>query len=148
MQLSCLPPHLLFLKVPRPGRPRGFWAPCSPKPRARSPPRLHIHSKNLEQEMTLSKRRESKTMTNNDHSASSAPSTATIPTSLIRQCITLHHPNHKISNDALEMASEFIRLVVIEARRRASIEVRIQNRCGCGLTVSLHFLNPPNPTFI
>jgi hypothetical protein len=62
-------------------------------------------------------------MTKSHHSAAPTPPTATIPPSLIRQCITLHHPQHRCSNEALEMASEFMRLLIIEARRRAAIEV-------------------------
>ena len=62
--------------------------------------------------------------TNEISRSDSTPTAATIPPSLIRQCITLHHRNHRCSNEAIEMASEFIRLLIIEARRRAAIEVR------------------------
>ena len=65
------------------------------------------------------------TNTSNEISRSdSTPTAATIPPSLIRQCLTLHHRNHRCSNEAVEMASEFMRLLIIEARRRAAIEVR------------------------
>lgn len=58
-----------------------------------------------------------------------ASSNATIPSSLIRQCLTLHHPNDKFNNDATELAAEFLKLLIIEARRRAAIEVR-WHRCN------------------
>ncbi|KAL3775484.1 hypothetical protein HJC23_013535 [Cyclotella cryptica] len=51
---------------------------------------------------------------------------ATIPPSLIRQCLTLHHPNAKYTNDAVELAAEFVRLLIIEARRRAAIEAECE----------------------
>ena len=46
-----------------------------------------------------------------------------IPTSLTKQILQLNHPHQKFSNEAIELTSEFMKLFIIEARRRASIEV-------------------------
>ena len=56
---------------------------------------------------------------------SSSTGAATIPTSLVKQCLQLHHPDQRYTNDAIELSSEFLRLLVIEARRRAAIEVSV-----------------------
>ena len=50
---------------------------------------------------------------------------AKIPPSLAKQCLQLHHPKQKFSNDAVELSSEFLKLFVVEARRRAAIEVSV-----------------------
>jgi len=46
-----------------------------------------------------------------------------VPTSLTKQLLQLHHPDQKISNEAVELSSEFLKLLIQEARRRAAIEV-------------------------
>jgi len=46
-----------------------------------------------------------------------------VPTSLTKQLLQLHHPDQKISNEAVELSSEFLKLFLQEARRRAAIEV-------------------------
>ncbi|KAL3815636.1 hypothetical protein ACHAXA_006911 [Cyclostephanos tholiformis] len=51
---------------------------------------------------------------------------ATIPTSLTRRCLQLHHPDQRYTKDAIELSSEFLRLLVIEARRRAAIEAECE----------------------
>mmetsp|Transcript_5909 Transcript_5909/g.10790 ORF Transcript_5909/g.10790 Transcript_5909/m.10790 type:complete len:108 (+) Transcript_5909:48-371(+) len=52
--------------------------------------------------------------------------TTTIPSTLTRQCLQLHHPNQRISNDAIELTSEFLKMFVVEARRRAAIEAECE----------------------
>eukprot|EP00584_Thalassiosira_punctigera_P010186 CAMPEP_0172545518 /NCGR_PEP_ID=MMETSP1067-20121228/15427_1 /TAXON_ID=265564 ORGANISM="Thalassiosira punctigera, Strain Tpunct2005C2" /NCGR_SAMPLE_ID=MMETSP1067 /ASSEMBLY_ACC=CAM_ASM_000444 /LENGTH=57 /DNA_ID=CAMNT_0013332275 /DNA_START=63 /DNA_END=233 /DNA_ORIENTATION=+ len=42
---------------------------------------------------------------NGRQESSTAP---TIPPSLTRQCLQLHQPDQKISNDAVELSSEFL----------------------------------------
>lgn len=61
--------------------------------------------------------------TNMASSASSASSS--IPTALTKQCLQLNFPNRRFTNEAVNLSSEFLKLVVVEARRRAAIEVRI-----------------------
>mmetsp|Transcript_7142 Transcript_7142/g.15479 ORF Transcript_7142/g.15479 Transcript_7142/m.15479 type:complete len:108 (-) Transcript_7142:289-612(-) len=53
-------------------------------------------------------------------------SPTTIPSALTRQCLQLHHPNQRISNDAIELTSEFLKMFVVEARRRAAIEAECE----------------------
>ena len=67
---------------------------------------------------------------NHASSSSTGGATATtiLPTSLVKQCLQLHHPDQRYTNDAIELSSEFLRLLVIEARRRAAIEV---SECVC-----------------
>ena len=67
---------------------------------------------------------------NNASSSLTGGATATtiLPTSLVKQCLQLHHPDQRYTNDAIELSSEFLRLLVIEARRRAAIEV---SECVC-----------------
>ena len=56
-------------------------------------------------------------------SSSTIAATPTIPTSLTKQCLLLHHPDQRYANDGtIELSSAFIRYFVIEARRRAAIE--------------------------
>ncbi len=50
---------------------------------------------------------------------------AMIPTGLAKQCLQLHHPNQRFMNDAIELSSKLLRLLVIEARRRAAIEAYV-----------------------
>jgi hypothetical protein len=56
-------------------------------------------------------------------SSSSPASSPTIPGDLTRKCLQLHHPYQKIASDAVDLSSELLKLVVVEARRRAAIEV-------------------------
>mmetsp|Transcript_32005 Transcript_32005/g.54630 ORF Transcript_32005/g.54630 Transcript_32005/m.54630 type:complete len:97 (-) Transcript_32005:243-533(-) len=49
-----------------------------------------------------------------------------IPSNLTKQCLQLHHPNQRFSNDAIELSSEFLRMFVLEARRRAAIEAECE----------------------
>ena len=37
-----------------------------------------------------------------------------VPTSLTKQLLQLHHPDQKISNEAVELSSEFLKLFIIE----------------------------------
>ena len=52
---------------------------------------------------------------------------ATIPASLTRQLLQLHHPNQRYNNDAITASSELLRLLIIEARRRAAIEAECES---------------------
>ena len=49
---------------------------------------------------------------------------------LARACIRLRHPNQRVSPAAAELTAEFLRRFVVEARRRAAIEVREGAVCG------------------
>ncbi|ACI64298.1 predicted protein [Thalassiosira pseudonana CCMP1335] len=55
-------------------------------------------------------------------SSSSPASPPTIPGDLTRKCLQLHHPYQKIASDAVDLSSELLKLLVVEARRRAAIE--------------------------
>jgi hypothetical protein len=44
--------------------------------------------------------------------------------SLTRKLLLQHHPNQRITNDAVNAANELLRLFIIEARHRAAVEVR------------------------
>ncbi|KAL3768627.1 hypothetical protein ACHAW5_004322 [Stephanodiscus triporus] len=54
---------------------------------------------------------------------SASSTAATIPTSLAKTCLQLHHPDQRFTNDAIELSSEFLKFFVVEARRRAAIEL-------------------------
>lgn len=59
--------------------------------------------------------------------SSAIAATPTIPPSLIKQCLQLHHPDQRYANDGtIELSSAFIRYFVIEARRRAAIEAECE----------------------
>ena len=62
-------------------------------------------------------------------SASSPPS---ISASLTRQLLQLHHPNQRFTNDAIMASSELLRLLIIEARRRAAIEAECESEVYMG----------------
>jgi hypothetical protein len=76
-------------------------------------------------------RQSSSTLTNNNITANSSSSSSspppTVPLSLTRQLLTLHHPNQKFTNDAITLSSELLRLFIIEARRRAAIEAECES---------------------
>ncbi|KAL7543448.1 hypothetical protein ACHAWF_007393 [Thalassiosira exigua] len=85
-------------------------------------------------------------------SSSDAPP-GTIPPELVKRCLLLRHPNQRISNDAVRLSSEFLKRMVIEARRRAAIEVRDDDdrrrdatrRARCGeRNGGFRFLFPPS----
>jgi hypothetical protein len=60
-------------------------------------------------------------------SSTIATATPTIPPSLTKQCLQLHHPDQRYANDGtIELSSAFIRYFVIEARRRAAIEAECE----------------------
>ena len=42
---------------------------------------------------------------------------------LTKQLLQLHHPDQKYSNEAIELSTELLKLFIVEARRRAKIEV-------------------------
>ena len=42
---------------------------------------------------------------------------------LTKQLLQLHHPDQKYSNEAIELSAELLKLFIVEARRRAKIEV-------------------------
>ncbi|KAL9178293.1 hypothetical protein ACHAXT_001721 [Thalassiosira profunda] len=50
----------------------------------------------------------------------------TVPSSLTKQCLQLHHPDQKLTNEAVELSAEFLRLFIVEARRRAAIEAECE----------------------
>jgi len=47
---------------------------------------------------------------------------------LTKRLLLQHHPNQRISKDALELTNEFIRMFIIEARERASIEAECEDQ--------------------
>ena len=53
----------------------------------------------------------------------SSSAKATINPSLARKLILSKHPKQRISNEAIQLTSELLRLFVLEARNRASVEV-------------------------
>ena len=46
-----------------------------------------------------------------------------VPPPLTKQLLQLHHPDQKYSNEAIELSAELLKLFIVEARRRAKIEV-------------------------
>ena len=46
-----------------------------------------------------------------------------VPPPLTKQLLQLHHPDQKYSNEAIELSTELLKLFIVEARRRAKIEV-------------------------
>lgn len=42
---------------------------------------------------------------------------------LTRRLLLQRHPNQRISNDAVELANEMLRIFIVEARERAAVEV-------------------------
>ena len=66
-------------------------------------------------------------------SSTIATATPTIPPSLTKQCLQLHHPDQRYANDGtIELSSAFIRYFVIEARRRAAIEAECEAEANDG----------------
>jgi hypothetical protein len=61
-----------------------------------------------------------------DHATTNKSSltTTSIPSALTKQCLQHHFPGRRFTNEAIELSSEFLKLLVVEARRRAAIEVR------------------------
>ncbi|KAL7531187.1 hypothetical protein ACHAXR_003886 [Thalassiosira sp. AJA248-18] len=59
-------------------------------------------------------------------SADADAATTTIPSSITKQCLQLHHPDQRFSNEAVELSSELLRMFVVEARRRAAIEAECE----------------------
>ena len=57
--------------------------------------------------------------TNSPHNHHYCNIIMSVPTSLTKQLLQLHHPDQKVSNEAVELSSEFLKLFIIEARRRA-----------------------------
>jgi len=68
--------------------------------------------------------RQSTTTTSPSSSSSPPP---IIPASLTRQLLQLHHPNQRYNNDAIFASCELLRLIIIEARRRAAIEAECES---------------------
>lgn len=64
-------------------------------------------------------------ITSNVGAASVRQKEVNIPPSLTKQHLQLRHPEQKYSNDAVELSSEFLKLFIVEARRRAAIEVSL-----------------------
>ena len=50
-----------------------------------------------------------------------------VPPPLTKQLLQLHHPDQKYSNEAIELSAELLKLFIVEARRRAKIEVSLVN---------------------
>lgn len=50
-------------------------------------------------------------------------SKATITDSLARKLVLIRHPKQKISNEAIQLTAELLRVFILEARNRASVEV-------------------------
>mmetsp|Transcript_25573 Transcript_25573/g.46318 ORF Transcript_25573/g.46318 Transcript_25573/m.46318 type:complete len:124 (-) Transcript_25573:87-458(-) len=46
--------------------------------------------------------------------------------SLTRKLLLQHHPNQRITNDAVNAANELLRLFIIEARHRAAVEAECE----------------------
>ena len=65
-------------------------------------------------------------------SFSSSSSPPTISASLPRQLLLLHHPNQRYTNDALSTSAELLRLIIIEAQRRAAIEAECESEVYVG----------------
>ena len=72
----------------------------------------------------------STTVTSAADSSSSSP--PTISASLTRQLLQLHHPNQRFNNDAISTSSELLRLLIIEAKRRAAIEAECESEVYIG----------------
>ena len=70
--------------------------------------------------------------TTNSSSSSSSSSPPTISASLTRQLLQLHHPNQRYTNDALSTSAELLRLIIIEAQRRAAIEAECESEVYVG----------------
>lgn len=54
----------------------------------------------------------------------SSSTTISISAALTKECLQRHFPGRRYTNEAVELSSEFLKLFIIEARRRAAIEVR------------------------
>ena len=65
-------------------------------------------------------------------SSSSSSSPPTISASLTRQLLLHHHPNQRYTNDALSTSAELLRLIIIEAQRRAAIEAECESEVYVG----------------
>ena len=52
-----------------------------------------------------------------------------VPPPLTKQLLQLHHPDQKYSNEAIELSAELLKLFIVEARRRAKIEVSYWLQC-------------------
>lgn len=61
-----------------------------------------------------------------NHGQKTPATAATVPSSLTKQCLQLHHPEQRFNKDAIELSSEFLKLFVVEARRRAAIEAECE----------------------
>ncbi|KAL3770060.1 hypothetical protein ACHAWU_005887 [Discostella pseudostelligera] len=62
----------------------------------------------------------------NRTSSTASSAAASIPTALTKQCLQLHFPGRRYTAEAVELASAFLKLLVIEARRRAAIEAECE----------------------
>ena len=69
------------------------------------------------------KKKDLTTSKTNHHANNICTNNMSIPTSLTKQILQLNHPQQKFSNESIELTSEFMKLFIVEARRRASIQV-------------------------
>ncbi|KAI2498996.1 hypothetical protein MHU86_15500 [Fragilaria crotonensis] len=53
-------------------------------------------------------------------------SKATITDSLARKLVLIRHPKQKISNEAIQLTAELLRVFILEARNRASVEAECE----------------------
>ena len=63
---------------------------------------------------------------------SSSSSPHTISASLTRQLLQIRHPNQRYNSSAITASAELLRLITIEARRRAAIEAECEAEVRVG----------------
>jgi hypothetical protein len=65
-------------------------------------------------------------------------SVSSMDPALIKKLLLLRHPKHRISNDAVLLAGELLRLFVIDARQRAAVEV--SSKLCCSIAALVHVI--------